>query len=357
MFRARVPRCTSGLLLCAIAACAGGCDRVSDQKTSEAGEVRVVATIGRTGRGPGEFLYPRAIAVSGDGSLAVVDKTGRIQRFWPTSPAGAFDKNLGQMRMPLVEAGKPTGLTFWPKLSKKPGGYLYVADTHYHRVVVFSLGGEVVGQFGKFGEEGGCFIYPTDIAFASDGRMFVSEYGGNDRVSVFAIPRDGTVGEAFGQKSPKFLGSFGSPGSGRGQFRRPAALCVDEARGRLYVADACNHRIAVYDLRSQPTSPPERGDPPAIPVLIGYIGSPGRERGELRYPYDLALRDDGVLVVCEYGNNRIQLFGTDGRSLGTHGRPGRGLGELAYPWGVAVGGGGKIYVVDAGNNRLQVWEL
>jgi DNA-binding beta-propeller fold protein YncE len=77
----------------------------------------------------------------------------------------------------------------------------------------------------------------------------------------------------------------------------------------------------------------------------------------LRYPYDLALMGDGTIVVCEYGNNRIQLFRPDGKSLGVYGRAGREPGELAYPWGVAVDGRGRGFIVDAGNNRIQIWQL
>ena len=64
-----------------------------------------------------------------------------------------------------IEAGKPVGLSF------APDGNLYVADTHYHRVVVFTPAGKLIHQFGSFGETDGCFIYPTDVAFAGDGRI------------------------------------------------------------------------------------------------------------------------------------------------------------------------------------------
>ncbi|KPK80754.1 MAG: hypothetical protein AMJ81_11420 [Phycisphaerae bacterium SM23_33] len=288
-----------------------GCD------STPAGQVEVLASIGKTGRGPCEFIYPRAIDLAADGTLWVVDKTGRLQHI---GPDGSF---ISVIRMPEIEAGKPTGLSIGPD------GNVWVADTHYHRVMVFSPAGELVRQFGRFGQGPGCFIYPTDVAFADDGRVFVSEYGGNDRVSVFS-------------PQGKFLHSFGSPGSGRGQFSRPAALAVDQKRRRLYVADAVNHRIAIYDLRGG---------------LLGYIGAAGKGPGELRYPYDLALTADGSLVVCEYGNNRLQVFAPDGASRGTYGGPGRQLGQLAYPWGVAVDDKGTAYVVDAGNNRLQVWRL
>lgn len=288
-----------------------------DGRPRSSGQPKVLGHFGRTGAGPGEFLYPRAIDTGADGSIFVVDKTGRIQRL---APKGGF---LDVIKMPLIEAGKPTGLSI------APNGNLYVADTHYHRVVVFSPEGKLVDEFGQFGQEDGCFIYPTDVAFAPDGRIFVSEYGGNDRISVF-------------DEKHGFLFSFGSPGDAHDQFSRPSALCVDRRRGRLYVGDACNHRIAIYSLDGR---------------LLDLIGSPGLAPGQLRYPYDLALLQDGTLLVCEYGNNRLQLFSPDGKSLAVYGRPGRQLGELAYPWGVAVDTRRRVLVVDAGNNRIQVWQL
>jgi DNA-binding beta-propeller fold protein YncE len=312
MFRTMRSRSVAVVLLCA-AMFLSGCESSSDVP----GEVDVVNVLGRTGRGPGEFIYPRAIDLAADGSLFVADKTGRIQHI---SRSGEF---LGVIKMPTIEAGKPTGI------SVGPDGNVYVADTHYHRVVVFSPGGKMLRQFGRFGEEAGEFIYPTDVAFAPDGRIFVSEYGGNDRVNIFS-------------RAGEYLGSFGSPGSGEGQFSRPSAICVDGQRGKLYVADACNHRIAIYNLDGE---------------LTGYIGSVGSGSGQLRYPYDLAMMSDGNLLVCEYGNNRLQVFSPDGRSLGTFGSAGRQLGQLAYPWAVAVDGKKRAYVVDAGNNRVQVWQL
>jgi ABC-type Fe3+ transport system permease subunit/DNA-binding beta-propeller fold protein YncE len=289
-----------------------GCGRAEGAGTPE-----VVESFGRTGAGPGEFLYPRGIDLDPDGSVLVVDKSGRIQRL---TGAG---KCLGTIRLPQSEAGQPTGM------SVHPDGRLFVADTHYHRVAIFARDGTSLGSFGQYGQEDGCFIFPTDVAFAPDGRVFVSEYGGNDRISVFT-------------SAGGFLFSFGTPGAGTGQLSRPAALCLDVARGRLYVADACNHRVAIYDLKGR---------------LSGYFGAAGCGPGQLRYPYGLSLLRDGTIVVCEFGNNRIQLFSPEGKSLAVYGRAGRQLGELAYPWAVAVDAHRRAFVVDAGNNRIQVWQL
>jgi len=299
------------LVICTM--CIIGCDKDS----APAGNVKVIACFGCTGSGQGEFMYPRGIDIASDGSLYVVDKTGRIQHL---TEHGDF---LDVITMPDIEAGKPTGLGI------APDGNIYVADTHYYRVMIFSAAGELVGQFGKYGQQNGCFIYPTDVAFSGDGRIFVSEYGGNDRVSVF-------------DKKGGFLYCFGSCGDGQNQFARPSALCVDRSLKRLYVADACNHRIAIYTFDGN---------------LLGYIGSAGTAAGQLRYPYDLTVLPDSTIVVCEFGNNRLQLFSPDGKSLAVYGGPGRQLGQLAYPWAVAVDGRRRAFIVDSGNNRIQVWQL
>jgi ABC-type Fe3+ transport system permease subunit/DNA-binding beta-propeller fold protein YncE len=301
-----------GVWLLAAVFVLAGCDR-----DGRDGEPKVMSAFGKTGGGPGEFLYPRAIDLDSDGTVRVVDKTGRIQHL------ARDGQCLDVIQMPLIDAGKPTGI------SLHKDGRLFVADTHYHRVVIFSREGQVVGEFGTYGEGDGCFIYPTDVAFSPDGRIFVSEYGGNDRISIFT-------------PEGKFISSFGTPGSGEGQLSRPAALCVDTARACLYVADACNHRIGVYNLDGQ---------------LTGYLGSVGRGPGQLRYPYGLSLLPDGTLVVCEFGNNRIQLFSPQGESVAVYGRSGRELGQLAYPWSVVVDSRRRAFVVDAGNNRIQVWQL
>ncbi|MBN1974487.1 MAG: 6-bladed beta-propeller [Sedimentisphaerales bacterium] len=301
------------LVFCVCLFAVSGCD----DDSSLSGRPDVINEFGKSGQGPGEFEYPRAIDIADDGSVYVVDKTGRIQKF---SPNGKF---IDAFDMPQIESGKPTGISFGPD------GNLYVADTHYYRVLVFSPNGEIIRQWGKFGKDNGCFIYPTDVAFSGDGRIFVSEYGGNDRISVFNEQGD-------------FLYAFGSSGSGQGQLSRPSALCVDKSRKRLYAVDACNHRIAVYDFNG---------------TLIEYFGTAGLDAGQLRYPYGLALLKDGTLVVCEFGNNRIQLFSPAGQSVGVYGKAGRQSGELAYPWGAAVNKDGDVYVVDAGNNRIQVWRL
>ena len=283
----------------------------------EAGVARAMKpkmTFGVAGQSLGQFGYPRGIAADAQRQrLFIVDKSARVQRF-------GFD-GIPQMewRMPEKENGKPTGLSI------APDGRVFIADTHYFRVIAYDQDGNEQMRFGEYGMDPGQFLYLTDIAFGPEGRLYVSEYGGNDRIQVFSA--DG-----------RFLFSFGSFGPDPGQFNRPQAIVFNADLTELYVADACNHRIDVF-------SPDGK--------FIRSFGSAGEAPGQMTYPYGIELLPDGTLLVAEFGNNRVQRFAASGKSLGVFGRVGRKPGELKCPWAVAAAGD-NVFVLDSGNNRVQM---
>lgn len=276
----------------------------------------VVNIFGGVGRGPGAFSYPRAIAADQDGTVLVVDKAGRVQRF---DERGVY---LREWRMPETEQGKPVGLAV------HPDGRTFVADTHYHRVLVFDREGNIVGSFGRQGSGEGELHLPTDVVFDSEGFIYVSEYNGNDRITKWT-------------SELQFVAVIGADPIDGKRLRRPAAMVIDDDQ-TLWVADACNHRLVRFSLNGQ---------------VLATVGHYGRKPGELRYPYDIDLAPDGSLMVCEYGGDRLQWFSTDGRSLRVWGSSGREPGKLSAPWGAAYGRNGQVYIVDSLNSRIQVVRL
>lgn len=274
-----------------------------------------VMIIGSTGRSPGQFVYPRGMALDqARRLLCVVDKTGRIQRF------DAAGKLVDAIVLPSFDRGFPTGLSVEPET-----GRLFVADTHEHRVLVYDADGRLERTFGSEGQEPGQLLYPTDIAFGPDGVCFVSEYGGNDRIQAF---------DAEGQ--PLYM--FGEFGFGDGQFNRPQSVEYDAQRDELVILDACNHRVVVTDREGR---------------WKFTVGRPGSASGELNYPYGLVLQPDGSFLISEFGNSRIQHLARDGRCLGIYGTLGDDPGCLQTPWGLAADAQ-RLYVVDSRNDRVQV---
>lgn len=273
---------------------------------------------GTTGLGSGEFSYPRAIAVSPvDGCVFVVDKspTARIQRF---SADGKFERLWS---MPEAENGKPTGL--YVDLQNR----LWVADTHYQRVIAFDRDGRELLRIGESGEGPGQFVFPTMAVLDRGGDIYVGEYGGNDRISKFS-------------PAGKYLFSFAGKTAGQGWVERPAGLAFD-AEDTLWVTDCCHHRICRYSREGK---------------FLSAFGLPGDRPENLSFPYGLAIEKSGAILVADRGNNRIVRFDKSGRFLGSWGRQGRANGEIAQPWGVAVAGNGLIYCLDSWNNRVQVIE-
>jgi DNA-binding beta-propeller fold protein YncE len=273
---------------------------------------------GRRGLSDGRFLKPRAIAIDANDNLYIVDTTGRIQVF------DVDGKFLRGWKTPEAEFGRPTGM-FVDQQQR-----LLVADTHYHRVLVYELDGnwlreQTIG--GVTGTTPGSFAFVTDVVRDSKGNFYVGDYGDADRIQKFSPSGD-------------FIAQWGGNGQQPGELVRPQSLAIDD-RDQLWVADACNHRIQVFDSQTD------------RPTLIDLWGQYGPGPGELSYPYGIAFGKDGNVWVCEYGNQRIQQFTRRGESLGTWGSPGRGEGELYQPWGLVVDRRGRLHVLDSNNHRVQ----
>jgi DNA-binding beta-propeller fold protein YncE len=273
---------------------------------------------GRRGLSEGRVLKPRAIAIDANDELYLVDTTGRIQVF---DGEGNF---LRGWKMPETEFGRPTGLSI------DSDGHLLVADTHYHRMLAFTSTGVPVPEKtigGVAGKEPGEFAFVTDAVRDPDGLFYIGEYGDSDRIQRFS-------------PEGEFVDAWGGTGREPGLFVRPQSLVLTPEGNQLWVADACNHRIQVFDVSS-------------TPKLIACWGVEGSEPGQLYYPYDLILHPDGTILVCEYGNQRIQRFTQEGQSLGILGRPGHGNGEFYQPWGLVLDSQKRLFVLDSNNHRVQ----
>jgi len=324
------------------------------QQAPSPGPLDLVTHFGEVGAAPGQFSYPRCL--TSDGShLWVIDKMARVQELT------AEGECVGGWRMPEWENGKPTGITIWTPPAGGPTRVI-IPDTHYHRVMIYDPAGvsrpddlidgrgTVLAQFGSYGEGDSQFIYLTDVAVlpTKDGkgiaRLYVSEYGGHDRISVF----EPEPGEPPGRETKfRFSFAFGRFGSGDQpepvEFNRPQSMEIDLGAGELVVTDACNHRLGRFTLDGK------------LITWIGGRGAAGRGVGQMSFPYGLALLGDRTALVAEFGNNRVQRFDLEtGQSLGVYGEAGRRPGQLASPWAVSVSGD-VVYVLDSGNNRVQAF--
>ncbi len=254
-----------------------------------------------------ELPAPRDIAVGQNDEMIVLDNAGRVLIY---DAQGKLDR---QWDMPESSVGNPEGACVLDD------GRIVVADTHYHRVVIFDSQGNVTSMFGELGREPGQFIYPVAVTVDPSGNLYVAEYGENDRIQKF-------------DSNNRFVTSFGSFGTGKGQFQRPSGIVW--LGGKIYAVDAFNSRVHVFS---------DSGRHEGLLDIRG-VG--------LHYPYDLSLGPDGRLYIVEYGAGRITVITTDGEIVGRFGSTGSGQGQFATPWGLAVDTRGRIWVADTGNRRI-----
>ncbi len=216
-------------------------------------------------------------------------------------------------------------------LAFAPDGDLYVADQFSHVVQRFSPAGRFLGQWGSYGSGPGQFGAVDGLAVDGRGDVYVLD-STHARVERFT-PSGRLLGE-WGRPGPA-LGEFDfGPGSGPD---KPPGGGIAVGGGYVYVSDSAANRIVRFDLDG------------SHPLLWGRSGS---APGELSSPRGLVVAG-GVVYVADEGNHRIQALSLSGRPLYAEGTFGKEPGEFVNPFGVVVHGG-RVYAVDDNNNRIVV---
>lgn len=289
---------------------------------------------GKYGSGSGQMNEPVDTAVGPEGDVYVVDQENkRIEKFTSTGTyVEAFavpsaDKELNNPNQIAIGAN----------------GDMYVADTTNNRVVVLNKEGKFVEAWThpdlpakKEGEEteGIALNQPVGVAVTPGGNVFVSNYGSDE---VLELSEAGKLVASFGGK-----GAIGGKGSAAGKFEGPGLLAFSE--GVLYVADSGNKRVQKFAV--------------ANGAYIGQFGSPGAGEGEFEDPWGIAVAPaTGDLYVSDEHNNRVEQFSPAGKFLGSFGYWGSQNAALKAPQGLSISTNGKLYVADMDNNRVSVWSL
>jgi len=176
------------------------------------------------------------------------------------------------------------------------------------------------------------FWGPRDIALGPDGNVYVADTGGK-RIRVYTPEGD-------------FLRDIGAGGAGPGQLDEPVGLAFNPVSGDLYVAEAWNKRIQVFDLNGQPLH--------EWPVNMWF-----QNRQSFNRPYIDFSPDGTLLYVTDMDDrHRIVAYNLEGVPMLSFNQPDDlEAGELGVrsPAGLAVDETGRIFVVDAEQDRVFVF--
>ncbi len=239
---------------------------------------KYIRSFGSIGDKPGQLGRPMNLAISGNEIFVPEYFNDRIQVF---DLAGNSKRLIGSKGSGPGQFNAPGGVAVDAK------GNLYVADFYNHRIEQLKSDGSFIRQWGTTGKSGiwaGQFGYPTDVAIAADNSLYVAD-GYNDRIQVFNSKGD----FSFKWGGPLALNIYGPF---NGWFATVTSVAIDKA-GNVFVADFYNDRIQKFASDG---------------TFLTSFGSKGSGPGQFSYPIAIAIGDDGSIFVADFGNNRIQKW-------------------------------------------------
>jgi sugar lactone lactonase YvrE len=266
------------------------------------------------------FLFAQSVRIDPHDNIWVVDRgSDNVIKF---DPSGRFLQVLSRKPESINPAGGAGGGEGGGGGARGGGGEGRGAAGAGGGAAGAGRGG---GGRGRGAVQGDSFNRPTDIAWDSQGNMFVSDAYANARIVKL-------------DKTGRFIKAWGTKGSEQGQFDMPNSVAVD-SQGNVYVADLNNKRIQVFDndgtfksqitnvgapwtlcispgahqyLYSSNSNPPDSFDNGEIYKMeldgkvLGRFGTAGKMIKEFGTVNEIDCRNPNMLYVGELTNWRVQ---------------------------------------------------
>ncbi len=176
---------------------------------------------------------------------------------------------------------------------------------------------------------------PKDLAIGPDGRIYVAD-ARNHRILI--LDENGNYLDSFGQfGASDYNTNLMAPNS---TFNEPWGVAVSPD-GFVYVADTWNNRIQKFDTDGNYIT--KWGEFGAAETAYDFWG-----------PRGVAVDSEGRVYVADTGNKRVVIFDSNGNDLDEFGGAGLGVGQFDEPVGIDVDDQGRIYIADSWNARVQV---
>ena len=221
-----------------------------------------IRTFGSRGDSPEQMMYPTGIAID-DADNIYVSSGHKLQKF---TSSGELIKCVGQKGSKEGEFYDPRGVTLYDN-------QVYVCDRNNHRIQVFDLDLNFIRSIGSYGTGRGELNAPLDVKFDKAGNMYIADFN-NERVQV--MDTSGLFVRALGQER---------------KLRMPSALHI--ANKYVYVSDFIGGCIEVYETSGQ---------------FVTSFGRRGHKEGEFDGPFCITSCADSFICVCDWRNNRVQIF-------------------------------------------------
>ena len=238
------------------------------------------------------------IAVNTEGNIVLTSDCGHCVYILDRN--GNYLRKLGGKGGTLTRFKHPAGVSY------VNNNEILIADQCNHRIQHINIQtGTVVKIFGKCGSGKGEFTSPLDVCLDDEGRIVVTEFG-NHRIQV--LSQEGETISTFGDSGPEKL--------------KDPTSCIPY-KNKFLVADFGSNCIKVFDRSG---------------TFLYKFGQKGNQDGQFDLPYGMLLDSLNNLLVCDFGNDRVQQFSLDGRFTG------KTITRLPNPVGIATAPDGRILV-------------
>ena len=191
---------------------------------------------------------------------------------------------------------------------------------------IFGPAGEKVKSFGSCGSGNGQFSSPVGVAVDADDNILVADYSNR---CILKFSSDGNFITAVGKHVNKPL-----------EFNCLVGIGIHPHTNKVYVAEFSNHRIQILN--------------PDL-TFSSSFGCLGSDNGQFQNPYDVAFDSTGNVYVADGGNDCILVFTAESQFLRRFGKKGSGNGELNCPSSISIDSDNVVYVTERDNNRVSVF--
>jgi DNA-binding beta-propeller fold protein YncE len=319
------------------------------------------------------FLKLPADMNLGEASGVAVNSKGQIAVFTRSNSAGgpAYAATASQLLLFdqggkfIREIGK--GLYAWSyahatRFDKDDN--LWAIDKGSDMIVRFNPEGKVTMVFGRKKEASdeaepwtrvnpprppvnGQFRQPTDVAWDTQGNIYISDGYINSRVAKFT-------------KDGDWVASIGEPGREKGQLNTPHSIAND-AKGNIYVADRGNRRIQVIDPATNKFVREIHIDVPVPPNTHPWMGAdptPEQATAQSGAPWAICITPPNAggtqyLYAADAFPGRVYKLTLDGKVLGWLGKVGHQPKQFGWIHEIACPSENTLFVGELLNWRVQ----
>lgn len=345
---------------------------------------KFVRAFGKYGARDTDFNQPVGLALNARGHLLIADsQNDKIKTF---TSNGAFVSAWGARGDLPGQVITPFGLAY-------SQGKIYLAELGGHRIQIFDDQGKYLSAFSTPPKQLLAtdirLHYPAAIAISPNGKHKIAceplhircesfsndksihsivqedsarwekgptkfHYGGGiaidgDVMAVIDAEQHGVLLFDISGRAPKLVDAIGGFGSNAGQFKSPSGIAVDSDSNLLYVSDAHNHRVQVFNLQYD-----KRKQLESVGFRIA-LGGYGAGEDEFNEPAKLVKDKQGKVYVLDVNNNRIQVIGPEYGSTEVVGIAKGKIKMLSSTISFSLSPDQKkIYLVDNDSNKIKI---